>query len=80
MPEFSFHIPLDVPFADISPLVKGFFPFTEAQIHLDPSFFKVKGQGNEGIALFIHPAAYTLDFLFMEEESFFTERVKVKKR
>jgi hypothetical protein len=79
MPEFPGNIPPDVPFPYVRPFIIGFFPLTKAQFHLNPAVFEVKGQGDKGIALFIHPPGDTFYFLPVQEQFFFPIRIVVKK-
>jgi hypothetical protein len=80
VPEFPGHIPFYIPFPNIRPFVKGFFPLAEAQFYFDPAFFEIKGQGDKGIAPFFYLPAEAFDFIPVEEEPFFPVRVVVKNR
>jgi hypothetical protein len=78
--EFPGDFPFDIPFPDIRPFVIGFLPFAESKFHLYPAFFEVKGEGDEGISLFVYLPGYSFNFIPVEEEPFFPVRIMVKNR
>ena len=77
---FSCHISFHVPFPDVGAFVVNLLPLAQPKLHLYPALFEIKRQGDKGIAFFLDLAVYALDFVPVEEKTFFAVGIVVEYR